>query len=152
MKAFAGSAFVKGLLVLLVLSIDLAALAQAELPQQTAANLNSSASAVPAAALPAGAPAAAAGESSGAATDLSFLRVFGGLGLVIALIIAGFFLARKFFPQYFTRQADSRCIKLIESLSLGDRRSIARQAPRLLGSEPGQLPRIPQPGYTSVRP
>ncbi len=52
-------------------------------------------------------------------------RAIGGLGIVLCLIAAGYFAVRKFAPQYFTKSASERNLKVIETLSMGDRRSIS---------------------------
>jgi flagellar biogenesis protein FliO len=52
-------------------------------------------------------------------------QTIGGLGLVLSLIAAGFFGLRKFAPQYFTKCSSEKTLKVIETLSMGDRRSIS---------------------------
>ena len=58
-------------------------------------------------------------------TDFALIRTVGALGLVVSLIVIGFLAARKFMPQLFGRQIGGQRMKLVESLSMGDRRSIA---------------------------
>jgi flagellar biosynthetic protein FliO len=53
------------------------------------------------------------------------LRAIGGLGIVLCLIAAGFFAAKKFAPQYFTKSSLGKNLKVIETLSMGDKRSIS---------------------------
>jgi flagellar biosynthetic protein FliO len=53
------------------------------------------------------------------------LRTLGGLGLVLTLIVAGFFAARKFAPQYFTKRQTEKNLQVIETLPMGDKRSIS---------------------------
>jgi flagellar biosynthetic protein FliO len=53
------------------------------------------------------------------------LRAVGGLGIVLCLIVAGFFAVKKFAPQYFTKSSSEKNLKVIETLSMGDRRSIS---------------------------
>jgi flagellar biosynthetic protein FliO len=55
----------------------------------------------------------------------SMLRAIGGLGLVTFLLIAGYFAAKKFAPRYFAKGASDKNLKIIESLSMGDKRSIS---------------------------
>jgi flagellar biogenesis protein FliO len=57
--------------------------------------------------------------------DYSMFRAIGGLGLVIFLLIAGYFAARKFAPRYFAKGASDNNLKIIETLSMGDKRSIS---------------------------
>ena len=52
-------------------------------------------------------------------------RAMGGLGLVLFLMIAGYFAARKFAPRYFAKGASETNLKIIETLSMGDKRSIS---------------------------
>jgi flagellar biogenesis protein FliO len=52
-------------------------------------------------------------------------QTIGGLGLVLSLIAAGFFGLRKFAPQYFLKCSSEKTLKVIETLSMGDRRSIS---------------------------
>jgi flagellar protein FliO/FliZ len=76
-------------------------------------------------------------------SGFSFLKVVGGLGLVLSLIIFGTFAVRKLAPQYFTKKSSERTIKLIESLSMGERRSIAvvevEDRRLLIGNTPNQI-------------
>ncbi len=57
--------------------------------------------------------------------DFALIRTLGALGLVVSLIVIGFLAARKFAPQLFGRRAGGQRMKLLESLPMGDRRSIA---------------------------
>jgi flagellar biosynthetic protein FliO len=59
--------------------------------------------------------------------DMQFpvLRTLGGMGLVICLMIGIYLAAKKFAPRYFTKAVADRNLKVIETLSMGDRRSIA---------------------------
>jgi len=57
--------------------------------------------------------------------DYPVLRTLGGLGLVLSLIVLGFFAARRFAPQFFNRKPGEQKLKILESLSMGDKRSIA---------------------------
>jgi flagellar biogenesis protein FliO len=54
-----------------------------------------------------------------------FLRAIGGLGLVLSLIVAGYFAAKKLAPQYFSKRSLDKSMKVIETLSMGDKRSIS---------------------------
>ena len=52
-------------------------------------------------------------------------RTLGGLGLVVFLIIAIYFAAKRFAPHYFTKNVSEKALKVIETLSMGDKRSIS---------------------------
>lgn len=82
-------------------------------------------------------------ETTDAGPGFSFFRVVGGLGLVISLIILGTFGIRKYAPQYFAKKAPERTLKLIETLPMGERRSIAvieiDERRLLIGNTPNQI-------------
>jgi flagellar biogenesis protein FliO len=59
------------------------------------------------------------------ASGYSMFRAVGGLGLVIFLMIAGYFGIKKLAPRYFAKGASERNLKIIETLSMGDKRSIS---------------------------
>jgi flagellar biogenesis protein FliO len=77
--------------------------------------------------------------------DLHFpvLRTLGGLGLVIFLMLAGYFAAKKFAPRYFVKSAAERNLKILETLSMGDKRSISMievgNSRFLVGNTPNQI-------------
>lgn len=52
-------------------------------------------------------------------------RTIGGLGLVLSFMVALYFGARKYFPQYFQKADSEKNLRMLETLSMGDRRSIA---------------------------
>jgi flagellar protein FliO/FliZ len=56
---------------------------------------------------------------------LPVLRTIGGLGLVLCLIAGGYFVAKKIAPRYFAKSASEKNLKIIETLSMGDKRSIS---------------------------
>ncbi len=66
-----------------------------------------------------------AAEMPNAETRFSVIRAVGGLGLVVCLIVGIYFAAKKFAPQYFTRRPSERNLKVIETLAIGDKRSIS---------------------------
>jgi flagellar biogenesis protein FliO len=70
-------------------------------------------------------PATAAPSDAPALPDYPVLRTLGGLGLVVSLIVLGFFAARKYAPQFFNKKPGEQKLKILESLSMGDKRSIA---------------------------
>jgi flagellar biosynthetic protein FliO len=104
-------------------------------PSQSPANLLSSAQ-------PAQVPAQAEGM---AVPDLGFsvLRTVGGLGLVLTLIVGGYFAIRKFAPQYFAKSVSGQNMRVIETLPMGDRRSISlievANSRFLVGNTPQQI-------------
>ncbi len=81
--------------------------------------------AVPRAAQAAPAESPAALTETPGIPDYPVLRTIGGLGLVISLIVLGFFAARKYAPQLFNRKPGQQKLKILETLSMGDKRSIA---------------------------
>jgi flagellar biogenesis protein FliO len=58
-------------------------------------------------------------------------------------MVIGFFAAKKFFPQYFTKGESLNALRIIETLPMGDRRSIAliqfANSRFLVGSTPHQI-------------
>ncbi len=74
---------------------------------------------------------------------LSIFRALGGIGLVACMILAGYMLFRKFAPQYAVKRTADRKLRLIETLSMGDKRNIALvqvgNKKLLLASTPGQV-------------
>jgi flagellar biosynthetic protein FliO len=79
------------------------------------------------------------------AVELGFptLRILGGLGLVLSLIIVGYFAARKFAPQYFSKLPSERNLKVIETLPMGEKRSVSliqvENKRFLVGNTPQQI-------------
>jgi flagellar biosynthetic protein FliO len=73
----------------------------------------------------------------------SLFRTMGGLGLVIFLMIAVYFAARKFAPRYFAKSTSGKTLKVVETLSMGDKRSISlievANNRFLVGNTPQQL-------------
>jgi flagellar biosynthetic protein FliO len=85
-------------------------------------------------------------------SGFSMLRAIGGLGIVLCLLVGGYFAARKLSPQYFVKGASERSLKVIETLAMGDRRSIAiiqvANSRFLVGNTPHQinlLTSLPEP-------
>ncbi len=52
-------------------------------------------------------------------------QTIGGLGLVLSLIAGGFFGLKKIAPQYFAKCTAGKTLKVVETLPMGDRRSIS---------------------------
>jgi flagellar biosynthetic protein FliO len=85
-------------------------------------------------------------------TSFSIMRTAGGMGLVICIMIGVYFAARKFAPRYFAKGASEKNLKVIETLAMGDRRSISlievANARFLVGNTPHQislLAALPEP-------
>jgi flagellar biosynthetic protein FliO len=74
---------------------------------------------------------------------LPMIKTVGGIGLVISLVLVGYMMFRRFAPQYMGKNAKERVLKLIETLPMGDKRSImlvqAGGRRLLLASTPGQI-------------
>lgn len=87
--------------------------------------------------------AAPAPQEGDAGMNVPIIRTIGGMGLVIVLMVAAFFAVRKFAPRYFNKTASERNLKLVETLSMGDKRSIAlievANSRFLVGSTPQQI-------------
>lgn len=66
-------------------------------------------------------------QAAGTAESGTYLlaRTAGGLGLVISLIILAYFAVRKYGPRYLRRQGAQGALKVIETLPIGEKRSIA---------------------------
>ena len=81
------------------------------------------------------------------------MRVVGGLGLVLSLIVLGTIGIRKFAPQYFAKMAPERSLKLLETLPMGERRSIAvieiDEKRLLIGNTPNQITLLATLGESS---
>jgi flagellar biogenesis protein FliO len=71
------------------------------------------------------------------------IRTVGGVGLVLNLIVAGFILMRRFGPRYMRKQTQERCLRLLETLPMGEKRSLvlvqAGTRKLLLASTAGQI-------------
>ncbi len=84
-----------------------------------------------------------AAEVPASGVDFPLLRVMGGLALVLSLVVIAFLVARKIAPQYFTKQSADKNLKLIETLPMGEKRSIALiqigDRRLLIGNTPQQI-------------
>lgn len=97
------------------------------------------------------APQAAAGtnpetiarEAAPGVPDLPVLRVLGGLGLVLGVIAIGFVAVQRLAPRRFLGSASTEGLKLVQNLSLGDKRSLAlievEETRLLIGSTPHEV-------------
>jgi flagellar biosynthetic protein FliO len=97
-------------------------------------------------------PVAPAVELQDSDTQPSVLKAVGGLGLVIFLMIGTFFAAKKYAPRYFSKPASQKDLKILETLAMGDRRSISLievgGSRLLVGNTPQQinlLAALPEP-------
>ena len=97
-------------------------------------------------------PVAPAAELQDFDTQGSVLKAVGGLGLVVFLMIGTFFAAKKYAPRYFSKPASQKNLKILETLAMGDRRSIslieAGGSRFLVGNTPQQinlLATLPEP-------
>jgi flagellar biogenesis protein FliO len=74
---------------------------------------------------------------------LDMVKTAGSIGLVLCLILGGYMMFRRFAPQYVAKRPNERSLRMIESISMGDKRSIAIvQAGNmkfLVASTPGQI-------------
>jgi flagellar biosynthetic protein FliO len=64
-------------------------------------------------------------DSSDESMKFPLFRAVGGLGVVLCLMVALYLGARKFFPHYFKKSVSEQNLKILETLPMGDRRSIA---------------------------
>ncbi len=77
--------------------------------------------------------------------DMQFpiMRTIGGMGLVVFLMLGAFFGVKRFAPRYFNKPASQRNLKIIETLGMGDRRSISLvevgNSRYLVGNTPHQI-------------
>lgn len=94
--------------------------------------------------------AAQAGDTTAGGMDFPVLRTIGGFALVLSLILAAFLVAKKIAPQYFNKRTAEKNLRLIESMSMGDKRSIAiiqvGDKRFLVGNTPHELTLLSQLG------
>jgi flagellar biogenesis protein FliO len=64
-------------------------------------------------------------KSEESASSYSMLRAVGSLGLATFLMIVAYFAVKKFAPRYFAKGTSERNLKVLETLSMGDKRSIS---------------------------
>lgn len=87
-------------------------------------------------------------EAPAGGMDFPVLRTMAGLALVLSLILIAFLVARKIAPQYFNKRTTEKNLRLIESMSMGDKRSIAviqvGDKRFLVGNTPHQLTLLSQ--------
>ena len=82
-------------------------------------------------------------ETQTGGADFSLLRTIGGFGIVLCMIALAYFAAKKFAPQYFVKQTAAKNLRLIESLSMGEKRNLTvvefDERRFLLGNTPNQI-------------
>ncbi len=82
-------------------------------------------------------------DVEGADMQFPVFRTLGGMGLVICFMVVAFFAAKKFAPRYFTKPASERDLKIIETMAMGDKRSISlievAHTRYLIGNTPHQI-------------
>lgn len=70
-------------------------------------------------------------------------QTVGGLGLVLCLIVAAYFAVKKLAPQYFAKHVSGKNLRLIETLAMGEKRSISliqvANNRFLVGNTPNQI-------------
>jgi flagellar biosynthetic protein FliO len=71
------------------------------------------------------APTANMQDMQDAGARFPLLRTLGGMGIVLCLMLGLYYAAKKFAPRYFTKTSSERNLQVIETLSMGDRRSIS---------------------------
>jgi flagellar biosynthetic protein FliO len=82
-------------------------------------------------------------ESPGQEFQFPTIKVIGGMGLVTCLMAVVYFGAKKIFPQYFSKPKSMKNLRIVETLALGDRRSVALievgESVFLIGNTPQQI-------------
>jgi flagellar biogenesis protein FliO len=77
------------------------------------------------------------------ASWLDLGKIIGSVGLVLCMILGGYILIRKFAPQYMAKKPGESNLRLLESLSMGEKRSLsvvmAGGQKFLLANTPGQI-------------
>jgi flagellar biosynthetic protein FliO len=72
-----------------------------------------------------------------------WMRMIGGLGIVLCLLMALYLFAKKYAPRFFPKSASERNLKIIETLGMGDKRSISLiefgNSRFLIGNTPHQI-------------
>ncbi len=93
----------------------------------------------------AGAEPAAVGTEG---TTYLLARTIGGLGLVIGLIVLAYVAVRRYGPKYLRRQGAQTALRVLETLPMGEKRSIAliqvEDKRLLIGNTPQQITLLTQ--------
>jgi flagellar biosynthetic protein FliO len=92
---------------------------------------------------PAPAASAGGGDAFSLAPEFPLFRTLGGFGVVVSLMLAGFFGVRRYAPQLLRKPAGDRTMRVLETLPVGDRRSVAliqvEDKRFLVGNTPHQI-------------
>ena len=84
-----------------------------------------------------------AAEMAGTGTDFPVFRTIGGFAVVLSLILIAFLVVRKIAPQYFNKRSAERNLKVIETMPVGEKRSISLiqvgEKSFLIGNTPHQI-------------
>ena len=82
-------------------------------------------------------------EAESPRIGFSYIRAAGGMGLVLCLIIGIYVGVKKFAPRFLAKGVSDKNLKLIETLSMGDRRSVSlievASQRYLVGNTPNQI-------------
>lgn len=70
-------------------------------------------------------PAPQIQDSQDNALQFPVLRTLGGMGIVVFLMVGLYLGAKKFAPRFFPKTISQRNLKIVETLGMGDRRSIS---------------------------
>lgn len=74
---------------------------------------------------------------------LPLIKSVGGAGLVLCLILGCFLLFKKYAPQYLKKESSRKMLRMIETLPMGEKRSVAvvqaGSRTLLLGNTPGRI-------------
>jgi flagellar biosynthetic protein FliO len=91
-------------------------------------------------------------ESQDIGWQFPWMRMIGGMGIILCLMAVLYLCAKKYAPRFFKKSAAERNLKIIETLSMGDKRSIALiefgNSRFLIGNTPHQinlLATLPEP-------
>lgn len=122
--------------------------APAEVPSAESEVVHDAAAApeIPAATPAEPAPVASAGagaEAGWPGTAFPFIKAIGATGLLLSLVFLGIQIFRRYAPQYFAPKPAERMLRLVESVGLGEKRSVAviefSGQKYLIGNTPSQI-------------
>jgi flagellar biogenesis protein FliO len=90
-----------------------------------------------------GAPAIQSDESKDAEWSFPVMRMIGGMGVVLCLMVVLYLGAKKYAPRFFPKAISERNLRVIETLGMGDKRSISLielgNSRFLVGNTPHQI-------------
>lgn len=88
-------------------------------------------------------PALQSEESPDAGWNFPVMRMIGGMGVVLCLMAVLYLGAKKYAPRFFPKAISERNLRIIETLGMGDKRSISLievgNSRFLVGSTPHQI-------------